>query len=75
MLNSRNSIYNHNEVNVLEELYFEVIHYGQIVHRSEIILLDKVIDNLFIEYDGFLFQVTRVNSNLITVTSLGEVDE
>ena len=59
----------------VEELYFEVIHYGQVVHRSEITLLDKVIDNLFIEYDGFLFQVTRVNSNLITVTSLGEVGE
>ena len=59
----------------VEELYFEVIHYGQVVHRSEITLFDKVIANLFIEYDGFLFQVTRVNSNLITVTLLGEVDE
>lgn len=59
----------------VEELYFEVIHYGQVVHRSEITLLDKVIHNLFVEYDGFLFQVTRVDSNLITVTSLGEVDE
>ena len=59
----------------MEELYFEVIHYGQVVHRSEMTLLGKLINNLFIEYDGFLFQVTRVNSNLITVTSLGEVDE
>lgn len=59
----------------MEELYFEVIHYGQVVHRYETTLFDKVTDNLFIEYDGFLFQVTRVDAELVNIVSLGEIDE
>lgn len=59
----------------MEEMYFEVLKYGNVVSRNEDVVFGKVIHNILIIYDGFLFQVTRVNSNLITVTSLGEVDE
>lgn len=59
----------------MEEIYFEVLKHGNVVSRNEDVVFGKVIHNMLITYDGFLFQVTRVNSNLITVTSLGEVDE
>lgn len=58
----------------MEEMYFEVLKYGNIVSRNEDVLFGKVIHNLFITYDGFLFQITRVDSELINVVSLGEVD-
>lgn len=59
----------------MEEMYFEVLKYGNVVSRNEDVVFGKVIHNMLITYDGFLFQVTRVNSNIITVTSLGEVGE
>lgn len=59
----------------MKEMYFEVLKYGKVVSRNEEVVFGKVIHNMLITYGGFLFQVTRVNSNIITVTSLGEVGE
>ena len=58
----------------MEEFYFEVIRFGQVVSRNEEELFGKVISTLFITYEGFLFQVTRVDSELADIISLGEVD-
>lgn len=59
----------------MEEIYFEVLKYGHVVSRNEDIVFGKVIHNMLITYDGFLFQVTRVDADLVTIVSLGEIDE
>lgn len=59
----------------MEEMYFEVLKYGNVVSRNEDVVFGKVIHNILITYDGFLFQVTRVDAELVNIISLGEVDE
>lgn len=59
----------------MEEMYFEVLKYGNMVSRNEEVVFGKVIDNMLIEYDNFLFQVTRVDAELVDIASLGEIDE
>ena len=59
----------------MEEMYFEVLKYGNVVSRNEDVVFGKVIHNILITYDGFLFQVTRVDAELVNIVSLGEVDE
>lgn len=59
----------------MEEMYFEVLKYGNIVSRNEDVVFGKVIHNMLITYDGFLFQVTRVDAELVNIVSLGEIDE
>ena len=59
----------------MEEMYFEVLKYGNVVSRNEDVVFGKVIHNMLITYDGFLFQVTRVDEELVNIASLGEVDE
>ena len=59
----------------MEEMYFEVLKHGNVVSRNEDVVFGKVIHNILITYDGFLFQVTRVDAELVNIISLGEVDE
>lgn len=59
----------------MEEMYFEVLKYGNIVSRNEDVIFGKVIHNMLATYDGFLFQVTRVDDKLVNIASLGEIDE
>lgn len=59
----------------MEEMYFEVLKYGNVVSRNEDVVFGKVIHNMLITYDGFLFQVTRVDAELVNIASLGEIDE
>lgn len=59
----------------MEELYFEVLKYGNVVSRNEDVVFGKVIHNMLTTYDGFLFQVTRVDDKLVNIASLGEIDE
>lgn len=59
----------------MEEMYFEVLKYGNVLSRNEDVVFGKVIHNMLITYDGFLFQVTRVDAELINIVSLGEIDE
>lgn len=59
----------------MEEMYFEVLKYGNVVSRNEDVVFGKVIHNMLITYDGFLFQVTRVDADLVNIVSLGEIDE
>ena len=59
----------------MEEIYFEVLEHGNVVSRTEDVVFGKVIHNMLITYDGFLFQVTRVNAELVNIASLGEIDE
>ena len=59
----------------MEEMYFEVLKYGNVVSRNEEVVFGKVIHNMLITYDGFLFQVTRVDAELVDIVSLGEIDE
>lgn len=59
----------------MEEMYFEVLKYGNIVSRNEDVVFGKVIHNMLTTYDGFLFQVTRVDAELVNIVSLGEIDE
>ena len=59
----------------MEEMYFEVLKYGNVVSRNEDVVFGKVIHNMLITYDGFLFQVTRVDAELVNIVSLGEIDE
>ena len=59
----------------MEEMYFEVLKHGNVVSRNEDVVSGKVIHNMLITYDGFLFQVTRVDTELVNIVSLGEVDE
>ena len=56
-------------------MYFEVLKYGNVVSRNEDVVFGKVIHNMLITYDGFLFQVTRVDAELVKIVSLGEIDE
>ena len=58
----------------MEEMYFEVLKYGNVVSRNEDVVFGKVIHNMLITYDGFLFQVTRVDAELVNIVSLGEID-
>lgn len=59
----------------MEEIYFEVLKHGNVVLRNEDVVFGKVIHNMLITYDGFLFQVTRVDAELVNIASLGEIDE
>lgn len=59
----------------MEEMYFEVLKYGNMVSRNEDVVFGKVIHNMLVTYDGFLFQVTRVDTELVNIVSLGEIDE
>lgn len=59
----------------MEEMYFEVLKYGNVVSRNEDVVFGKVIHNMLATYDGFLFQVTRVDAELVNIVSLGEIDE
>lgn len=59
----------------MEEMYFEILKYGNVVSRNEDVVFGKVIHNMLITYDGFLFQVTRVDAELVNIASLGEIDE
>lgn len=59
----------------MEEMYFEVLKYGNVVSRNEDVVFGNVIHNILITYDGFLFQVTRVDAELVNILSLGEIDE
>ena len=59
----------------MEEMYFEVLKYGNVVSRNEDVVFGKVIHNMLITYDGFLFQVTRVDAELVNIVPLGEIDE
>lgn len=59
----------------MEEMYFEILKYGNVVSRNEDVVFGKVIHNMLITYDGFLFQVTRVDAELVNIVSLGEIDE
>ena len=59
----------------MEEMYFEVLKYGNVVSRNEDVVFGKVIHSILITYDGFLFQVTRVDAELVNIVSLGEIDE
>lgn len=56
-------------------MYFEVLKYGNVVSRNEDVVFGKVIHNMLITYDGFLFQVIRVDAELVKIVSLGEIDE
>lgn len=58
----------------MEEFYFEVIKFGHVISRNEDELFGKVISNIFVTYEGFLFQITRVDSELVDIISLGQVD-
>lgn len=58
----------------MEEMYFEVLKYGNMVSRNEEVVFGKVIHNMLIEYDDVLFQVTRVDGELVDIVSLGEID-
>ena len=59
----------------MEEMYFEILKYGNVVSRNEDVVFGKVIHNMLITYDGFLFQVTRVDAELVNIAPLGEIDE
>lgn len=59
----------------MEEIYFEVLKHGNVVSRNEDVVFGKVIHNILIIYDGFLFQVTRVDAELVNIAALGEIDE
>ena len=59
----------------MEEMYFEVLKYGNVVSRNEEVVSGKVIHTMLIMYDDFLFQVTRVDAELVNIISLGEIDE
>lgn len=59
----------------MEEMYFEVLKYGNVVSRNEDVVFGKVIHTMLTTYGGFLFQVTRVDAELVNIASLGEIDE
>ena len=59
----------------MEEMYFEVLKYGNIVSRNEEVVFGKVIHNMLVEYDDVLFQVTRVDAELVDIVTLGEIDD
>ena len=59
----------------MEEFYFEVIKFGHVISRNEDVVFGKVIHNILITYHRFLFQVTRVDAELVNIVSLGEIDE
>lgn len=59
----------------MEEVYFEVLKYGNVVSRNEEAVFGKVIHNMLMKYDGFLFQITRLDGDLVDLVSLGEIDE
>ena len=59
----------------MEEMYFEVLKYGNIVSRNEEVVFGKVIHDMLVEYDDILFQVTRVDAELVDIVTLGEIDD
>ena len=59
----------------MEEMYFEVLKFGNVVSRNEEVVSGKVIHNMLIKYDGFLYQITRLDGELVDIVSLGEIDE
>lgn len=58
----------------MEEMYFEVLKFGNVVSRNEEVVYGKVIHNMLMKYDGFLYQITRLDAELVNLVCLGEID-